>query len=185
MENLDATIKLAAVTLRPIQADDFDVLAGIWSDTEVTRFLPSQGVAIAPERTKETLAAFLEHWEKFGYGVWAIIENRSRRMIGYCGLRYLTDLDETEVLYGLAKEYWGKGIATAVAEAAVQFGFERAGLQRIIALAFPANHASRRVMEKVGLRYKKHVEVFGLRAVYYSVEARKYQKNARSADYLL
>ncbi len=44
-------------------------------------------------------------------------------MIGYCGLRYLNKLDEVEVLYSLAKAYWGRGIATQAVKASISYGF--------------------------------------------------------------
>ena len=89
-------------------------------------------------------------------------------MIGYCGLRYLDELNEVEVLYGLAKAYWGKGIATQAALAAISYGFNVANLDRIIAMAKPANQASRRVIEKAGLKYEKQIHIFNLEVLYYS-----------------
>ena len=53
---------------------DLDILAVIWSDPEVTRFLPSRGIPISQEQTKKALASFLEHWQNRNYGIWAIIE---------------------------------------------------------------------------------------------------------------
>jgi RimJ/RimL family protein N-acetyltransferase len=83
----------------------------IWADPEVTRFLPSRGVPIPKENIEKVLQSFIHHWQRRGYGVWAIVENGSSQMVGYCGLRYLDELNEVEVLYGLARAYWGRGIA--------------------------------------------------------------------------
>lgn len=60
--------------MRPISLDDFDALTEIWSDTEVTHFLPSQGAAIPPENTKQAIISFVEHWQQFGYGIWSIVD---------------------------------------------------------------------------------------------------------------
>ena len=94
-------------------------------------------------------------------------------MIGYCGLRYLNELDEVEVLYGLAKAYWGKGIATKAAKAAkaaVNFGFEVINLNRIIAMALPDNIGSIKVIKNIGLQYEKQIHMFGLDVLYYSMK---------------
>lgn len=155
--------------MRPLQLSDLDALAAIWLDPEVTRFLPNQGIPIPKEKTEKSLQYFLQHWQQKGYGVWAIVEKNSLQMIGYCGLRYLDELDEVEVLYGLAKAYWGRGIATQSARAAISYGFTVANLDKIIALALPENQASKRVIEKAGLRYEKQLHIFNLNALYYSI----------------
>jgi ribosomal-protein-alanine N-acetyltransferase len=155
--------------MRPVQSSDLDALAAIWADPEVTRFLPSRGVPTPKEGAEKSLASFIEHWEKRGYGIWAIVENASSEMIGYCGLRYLGELNEVEVLYGLAKAYWERRITTQAVKASISYGFNVANLDRIIAMALPDNQASRRVIENVGLQYEKQVHMFNLDVFYYSI----------------
>lgn len=162
-------LQLGEFVMRPIQAGDLDAIATLWSDPEVTRFLPSRGIPIPRETTEKVVASFVEHWQQRSYGVWAIV-NAASETIGYCGLRYLEELGEVELLYGLAQSYWGKGIMSQAARASISYGFNAASLDKIIALALPENQASRRVMEKAGLRYEKQVQIFNLDAVYYSVE---------------
>ncbi|MDF5729170.1 MAG: GNAT family N-acetyltransferase [Rhizonema sp. PD38] len=128
---------------------------------------------VPKERTNIAIASFIENWKKYSYGVWAIVENSSDKMIGYCGLRHLDELNDTELLYGLQKSHWGRGIATQAAKAAVSFGFDNANLNRIIALACPQNRASIRVMEKSGFCYEKSMRVFNLNVVCYSIEGNK------------
>jgi ribosomal-protein-alanine N-acetyltransferase len=81
----------------------------------------------------------------------------------------LKETNEVEVLYALAKLHWGKGIATKAARASVRFGFQVAQLQTIIALAFPENVASRRVMEHLGMAYVKGAHYFGIDLAYYAL----------------
>lgn len=163
-------LQIDGFIMRPLQIFDLDALAAIWADSEVTRFLPSRGVPISREKAEKSLKSFIEHWQQRGYGIWAIVENDSSQMVGYCGLRYLNDLDEIEVLYGLAKAYWGRGIATQAAKAAVSYGFNVANLDKLIAMALPDNLASRRVIEKAGLQYEKQIHMFNLDVVYYSAK---------------
>ena len=111
---------------------------------------------------------FNDQWNQFPYGPWAVIEKSSGELIGHCGLRFIPDISETEVLYAFGKDYWGKGYATEAAQASIDFGFEQVGLERIIALAVPENIASRRVVEHCGLEYKKDIRLFGMDCVYYT-----------------
>ena len=163
-------IHLDRLTMEPLQLFDLDSLAAIWSDPEVTKFLPSRGVPIPREKVERASASFVEHWQKLGYGIWKIVEDETDKMLGYCGLRYLDELNEVELLYGLAKEYWGKGIATKAAKSSVSFGFDEANLDKIIALALPENEASKKVIEKTGFKYEKQIHIFNLDGLYYSLE---------------
>jgi ribosomal-protein-alanine N-acetyltransferase len=111
----------------------------------------------------------LDHWDRRGYGVWVLGDLATEAFVGHCGLRYLDEIQDTEILYALTRSYWGRGLATEAAGAALRFGFDRAGLDRIIALAVPENTASLRVMDKVGMRYERDAFVFGMDLVQYAV----------------
>ncbi|MBE9047047.1 GNAT family N-acetyltransferase [Pleurocapsales cyanobacterium LEGE 10410] len=167
MTNFESKLQIGEFTMRSLQVSDLDALAEIWTDPQVTRFLPSRGMPISRQDTQKFLQAVIEHWQERQYGVWAITENPSQ-MIGYCGLRYLNELNEVEVLYGLAKAYWGRGIATKAAKAAISYGLEIVNLEQVIAMALPDNIASINVIEKAGLRYQKQIYIFGLNVLYYS-----------------
>lgn len=170
MSSCSNVLTLDGFRMQPIQASSLERLTAIWSDPEVTRLLPSRGKPISKSKTEKSIDSFIKHWQSKGYGVWEIVENGSNFMVGYCGLRYLDEIDETEVLYGLDKAYWGKGITTQAAAAAITYGLECISLHKIVGLSFPENSASRRVMERVGLQYEKQIRVFGLDAVCYAIE---------------
>lgn len=68
----------------------------------MTKFLPSCGVPILREKVEKALASFVEHWQKLGYGIWKIVEDATDKMIGYCGLRYLEELNEVDRILWLS-----------------------------------------------------------------------------------
>ncbi len=120
------------------------------------------------EKAHRFIAHHLSNWEKYGYGQWAVEIAGENRLIGWNGLEYLTDTDETEVGYLLSHSEWGKGYATEAAQAAVSFGFRTAKLESIIGLVHPENMASIRVLEKSGLRFIDN-------KVYFGMEMRRYR----------
>src|SRR5205085_8074181 len=119
-----------------------------------------QGELMTRADTETALLSVIKHWERHGFGRWAIIDKETERFIGYGGLRML--IDTPEAVYHLAKAYWGLGLATEVAQASLRFGFHIRGFDRIVAIARPENLASIHVMEKIGMRYEKHTEYYNI-----------------------
>lgn len=90
-------------------------------------------------------------FDQVGYGRWACIHKQTQTLIGFCGLKYLDDLDAVDVGYRFLPDYWGQGLATEACLASLDFGFNVIGLDQIIGLVLPENVASLRVLEKVGM----------------------------------
>jgi len=98
-------------------------------------------------------------------------------IIGWAGLQFLPELDETEVGFLLDRPFWGKGYATEAALASLEFGFEHFGLDHIIALVHPENLASRRVIEKCGMSYTETLSLWGIELMRYRTESSFLDKN--------
>jgi RimJ/RimL family protein N-acetyltransferase len=127
--------------------DDLDGFAAAWGDPEVTRYLPG-GRPRTREQVAGSLPGIIAHWQERGYGFWSLIFAGEGRWIGYCGLRYIPEVAETELAYGLLRAWWGQGLTTEAAHASLRYGFERCRLERIVAYAVPANAASVKVMQR-------------------------------------
>jgi ribosomal-protein-alanine N-acetyltransferase len=157
------TPRLTGTRLAP---DDFEPLCALHRDPEVMATL---GGVRSDGRTREYLAENLAHWDRHGYGLWMFREQTSGVFVGRGGLRHVTieDTPEVEVTYALTRASWGKGYATEIAAASLDRGFRRLARKDIVAFAQPENRASRRVMEKVGLRYERDIVWQGLRHVLY------------------
>jgi ribosomal-protein-alanine N-acetyltransferase len=157
--------------LRPFTTADLDAHARLYADPDVTRWIsdgPFLGAA-ARERSERTVRRFIAHWQEHGFGVWAVEERASGIVIGQCGLNTL-DTGEVEILWALERAAWDHGYGTEAARAALAYAFDTIGLERIIALARPQNGPSRRIMDKLGLRWEKDVQAFGAPAVYYAID---------------
>lgn len=80
----------------------------------------------------------------------------------------------------MAKKFWKTGLGFECAQAWLKYGFETAGLERIIAVAVPENTGSRRIMEKCGMKYERNVEHYGMDVVLYSISKADFLKTAAS-----
>lgn len=110
-------------------------------------------------------------FETVGYGRWGCILKETKALIGFCGLKYLPELDEVDLGFRFLPEYWGRGLATEAGRACIAFGFDVLGLERIIGLVLADNAASIRVLEKVGMRLDGEILYDEHRALRYTIEA--------------
>jgi len=161
-------IETSRLLLRHFSLTDLDDLFAIRSDPDVMRFI-GVGQPHSMNQVRDSLEYVISDWEKHGFGRWAIVHKADKKLIGWCGLAFLDKTDEIEIGYGIAKEYWGRGLTTEAAAASLRYGFEELKLDRIVAVAMPENIASRRIMEKIGMRFEKTGHWYEAELVYYAI----------------
>ena len=165
-------IETPRLQLRQFVPNDLDELYRLYSDPDLMRYI-GKGIRTKNE-TETALLSILKHYEH-GFGMWAVISKDDNKLIGRCGLCFLDNTPEVELGYLLDKSYWRKGLATEASHASLNYGFEVVKLDKIIAIAQPENIASRRVMEKVGMKYEKDAYFYNKDVVYYAISRAVYQ----------
>jgi RimJ/RimL family protein N-acetyltransferase len=144
-----AAVETDRLRLRPWREEDGMELQRLFSDPAVRG-----GRTFPPERIGAITEGSLRQWRVNGFGPWAALDKATGGWIGRIGLDQLDDwpeVDKIEVGFELHQAWWGRGLATEGALAALRFGFEQHGLDRIISVTAAAHGAARRVMEKAGL----------------------------------
>ena len=161
-------IETERLLIRPLTRDDLPALIDLRADEEVSRYLGGAAMQ-SPEAIDQRLDFYIDCHARHGFGMSALLRKTDGVMLGWGGLQPLEETGEIEVGYGFAKAHWGKGYATETAAAWLRYGFERAGLARIVAVASPENTGSRRVMEKLGMKYVKTEPHYNTDCVFYSI----------------
>jgi RimJ/RimL family protein N-acetyltransferase len=165
-------IETARLHLRQFTPGDLDDLYPIFSDVDVVKYMKT-GLPVSRAETESALMSIINHWEQHGFGRWAVDDKETGKLIGYGGLR---NLDGTpELVYLLAKPYWGMGLATEVANACLKWGFEERNFERIVAVTKPDHAASRRVMEKIGMVYERDATYHDIDVVLYAISRPTFQ----------
>ena len=144
------------LVLRRFTEDDSANLVELDGDPEVMRFINGGRPTPRTEIESEVLPAFLDYYERYrGYGFWAAIEKSTGLFVGWFHFRPAegSPPGEVELGYRLRRSAWGKGYATEGSRALVDKGFAELGVERVVASTMVVNVASRRVMEKAGLRF--------------------------------
>ncbi|HEX2220967.1 MAG TPA: GNAT family N-acetyltransferase [Candidatus Limnocylindria bacterium] len=152
--------------------EEAEALHAIYGDAETMRYIGSGGRP-TPHRdaTRRMLHSLIRHEAWHGFGLWAVDERESEETIGIAGLAYVEDLGpEVELAYLLRRDRWGHGYAAEAAAAALRVAFDDIGLGRVIALAYPENRASIRVMEKIGMRRDGTQHAYGRELVRFVAE---------------
>lgn len=152
---------------RAMTVDDAEAFFALNSLPAVMRYTGETPVA-SVEEARAAIAAYPD-FETVGFGRWACVSKATGEVIGFCGLKYLDELDAVDVGYRFLPECWGRGLATEACAATLDFAFETIGLEEVIALVLPDNAASVRVLEKVGMEPAGQVEFDGLTALRYRV----------------
>ncbi|MEK6751462.1 MAG: GNAT family N-acetyltransferase [Chloroflexota bacterium] len=163
-------ITTGRLVLRPFTMSDRNALLEIVQEPDIFRYFPSRD-AWPMEKVERYIHYQIAHWQKFNYGHWAVVMRETGQIIGWNGLEFLPDTNEVEVGYLLSRDFWGKGIATESANAAIEFGIKKMGLQEIIGLTHPENIASQRVLEKSGLTFTRSESYFGMEMFRFATQA--------------
>jgi len=144
--------------LREFTDDDLDNLVELDRDPEVMRYI-SGGVPTARESVRiEFLPRFLRSYEREpGFGIWAVLDKSAGRFLGRMSLELEHEENGRDARLGfrLRRPEWSKGYATEGSRALIEKGFLELKLARVSASTYEHNVASRRVMEKCGMRLRR------------------------------
>jgi ribosomal-protein-alanine N-acetyltransferase len=155
MNKLDnfQTKRMAAERLGP---EHFEFVFQMHQDKEIMAYL---GGKRSRRQTRGYMAFALDHWQKYGYGIWILREIGTGLFVGRGGLRnaVLNGKDEVEVAYGFIPQFWNKGLATELVETLVRIGLTDLKLSGLVCVTHPDNTASQRVMTKTGFQYESEL----------------------------
>ena len=144
----------AHLTVRRLGPDDAAAMLAVYGDAEAMRWV-DDGRPIEPAECKRWVEVTLGNYERRGYGMSVLVERSTAEVVGFCGLVHPGGQEEPELKYALLRSAWGRGLATEAARGMLRYGRETLGIRRVIATIAPANAASRRVLEKAGMRYRE------------------------------
>ena len=147
------TLRSRRLILRPWRDEDLEPFARINADARVMEHFPAP---LSREESDAAVARIQEHFDARGFGLWAAQFAGAEQFIGFVGLAvpsfsaHFTPC--VELGWRLDSAFWNRGLATEGAWACVDFAFGELGLPELVSFTVPGNRASRRVMEKLGMR---------------------------------
>lgn len=167
------TLQTSQALLRPFTLNDAPDLLRITNQPGIMQYFPTP-TPPTPERIERIINQQIEHWSAHGYGWWALVFRDTDQLIGWCGLQYLPDTNETEVGYLIDQRFQKLGITTEAAIASLTYGFLDLEVPTIIGITHPDNIASQRVLLKSGLALTGPAHYFGMDCLRFSAEREKW-----------
>jgi RimJ/RimL family protein N-acetyltransferase len=158
------------LVLREQTPDDTDALAEIICDRETMTFYPDPF-------TRDDASAWIEKnmrlYESHGFGLWAMELRGTHEFVGQCGLtiQHVEGVPLVEVGWHVNRRHWRNGYASEAGAAALELGFGRFSLTKIISLILPENVPSAGVARKIGMEIEREADYKGLRHNVWATEA--------------
>jgi len=162
------SLETVRLRLRLFTPDDVQIMFELSTDPDVIKYAdtPAKDLHEAKQRLEQ---GPLSDYEKYGYGRFAVELKETGKVIGFCGIKYLPEIDLPEVGYRYLPAYWGRGIGTEAARACVEFAREDLKIKKLIALIMPENIASIKLAEKLGMSRGPLIHVFDVDAYQYEM----------------
>jgi RimJ/RimL family protein N-acetyltransferase len=136
--------------MHPVAWADLPAIAALKADPRV--YATMLGGVRTRAEAAEDLAQDLQCWGKHGVGMWTIRERGTGRFLGLVGFHERPDGRGIGLRFALEPAAQGKGYAPEAAGAALRFAHERAGIERVVAVARETNYGSRQVLGGIGMR---------------------------------
>ena len=154
--------------LRELDVNDAEYFYLLNLDKEVMKYTgeePFENI----EKAKDFLKNY-DHYEKYGFGRWAVINKENGAFLGWCGLKFTEKLNEYDIGFRFFKKCWNKGYATESSKSCLGYGINELKMTEILGRAMKENKASIRVLEKIGLEYEKEFNFNGNIGVIYKTK---------------
>lgn len=138
------------LTVRQFTTADAAGLQAICGDRRTMRYV-GDGMVLSRERCAGWIGESLRDYATRGYGAWALQVDGAGELAGYGGIVTARRRADPEIIYALRPSLWGRGLASELVPALLEYGFGTCGLKRLVATVRPENRASVRVLEKSGM----------------------------------
>jgi RimJ/RimL family protein N-acetyltransferase len=160
--------------LRQRHLDDVAAIIRMNSDPEIMRFVGDGRMSDPVELEKRTRERVGTDFG-VGLGYWSVFpRERPDDYLGYVVLSPVVESTDIELSYGIQRNAWGRGFATEASRAGLEFGFRVRGLPEIVALTYPDNLRSQRVVAKLGFTSAGMRRAYGQDLLFYRLASDAY-----------
>ncbi|MGE0129521.1 MAG: GNAT family N-acetyltransferase [Blastocatellales bacterium] len=148
-------IETDRLTLRRLTTDDAQFILKLLNEPSFLRFIGDKGVRTLADARDYILNGPVAMYSRLGFGLYLTELKDDGAPIGICGLIKRDALEDVDIGFAFLPKFWAKGYAYEAASAVMAYGKDVLGLKRIVAITTPDNHASGKLLEKLGLQFER------------------------------
>jgi RimJ/RimL family protein N-acetyltransferase len=139
--------------LRPFKLGDETAVLEFASNKQTQAYTGTECIESLEEAHLLIVNVWLEDYKRYSYGRLAVIHKEDNKIIGFNGIKYLPEIQKTDLGYRFLPEYWRQGLATESSKIIIDDCFTTKNISEIIAFVMPENPASSRVLEKLNFTH--------------------------------
>lgn len=147
------------LVLSQLSVTDAGFILELLNDPAFLQFVGDKGVRTLDDAREYILTGPVDSYEQHGFGLYLTTLKGSGESAGICGLVKRETLQHADIGYGLLPEFRGQGYALEAAAAVLNYARTVLGLDRILAVTSPDNHASIRILKKLGLGFERMISL--------------------------
>jgi [ribosomal protein S5]-alanine N-acetyltransferase len=154
-----AVVETTRLVLRPFMLDDAAFIVELLNSPGWQRWIGDRKVHTIDDAQIYLRNGPIKQQAEYGYALWAVDRRADGTTVGMCGLVRREGLPDADIGYALLPQHERQGYAREAAQATLDFAFRTADLARVLAITDPANAASSRLLESIGLRFERTVQL--------------------------
>ncbi|MEN1936258.1 GNAT family N-acetyltransferase [Paenibacillus sp. 102] len=151
-------LETESLTLRLQTTNDAAFILELLNDPSWLQFIGDRGVRTLEDAKAYILNGSIRMYEQFGFCLFLVERKEDHVPIGICGLVKRDTLEDVDIGFAFLPQYWGKGYAYEAASAVMTYGKGTLGLNRIVAITTQDNHASAKLLKKIGLQFERLIQ---------------------------
>jgi GNAT superfamily N-acetyltransferase len=152
-------ITSARLSLRHLGMGDANFILNLLNQETFIRHIGDKGVRSLADACDYLANGPVESYRRHGFGLYLTALRAGDIPVGICGLVKRDSLEDVDVGFAFLPQYCGRGFATESAAAVLEYGRQVLGLERIVGITAPGNHASIAVLQKIGLRFERLIRL--------------------------
>jgi RimJ/RimL family protein N-acetyltransferase len=145
--------------LRRLIVDDAPFIFDLLNQPSWLRYIGDKGIRTLDDAQNYIVNGPMAMYERNGFGLYLTVLKEGGAPIGLCGLIKRDTLDDVDIGFAFHPDYWNRGYALEAAAAVLKHGLRDFNLPRVVAIASPDNDSSIRLLEKIGLRFQRRLQL--------------------------
>lgn len=160
-QNADNFYETERLIIRPMSLEDGEFILDLYNRPKFIQFIGDRHIKTVADAENYIKEKFLPQFERLGYGNYLVLTKEGNHKIGGVGIFEREGLDVVDIGFSLLDEFEGKGYAYEAASKVKSIGMDDFGLKKISAITSKGNFSSQKLIEKLGLKFQKHVTLPG------------------------